>query len=141
MKIPEDAFDFYVSLGPGRSYQAVAKNYGVAKRSVVRHAKARRWTERLSDVQAKARKVAEQKLIDSLEEMQGRHLKLLRAMSMRTATALRDYPLRTGIEAFRAAELVIKLERLVHGEPSEKASLSVEEISRQEIRELVEDED
>ena len=33
-KIPPDAFDFYFSLGPPRSYQAVADKYGVTKRAV-----------------------------------------------------------------------------------------------------------
>ncbi len=34
-KIPQDSFDFYVALGPGRSYQAVAEHYHVSKRAVV----------------------------------------------------------------------------------------------------------
>ena len=32
-KIPQDALAFYVSLGAERSYQKVAKEYGVTKRA------------------------------------------------------------------------------------------------------------
>ena len=33
-KLPHDAFSYYVSLGPGRSYTQVATKYGVSKRAV-----------------------------------------------------------------------------------------------------------
>jgi hypothetical protein len=33
-KIPPDAYAFYLGLGPGRSYQAVAERYVVTKRAV-----------------------------------------------------------------------------------------------------------
>jgi hypothetical protein len=41
------------------------------------------------------------------------------------------------MDAIKAAELVIKLERLIVGEPSERTALSVEEVTRQEMRELL----
>ena len=34
-RIPDDAFEYYVSLGPDRSYQSVADHYEVTKRGVV----------------------------------------------------------------------------------------------------------
>ena len=34
-KIPPDAYAFYLGLGPGRSYNAVAERYSVSKRAVV----------------------------------------------------------------------------------------------------------
>ena len=42
-KIPQDAFTFYVSLGPGRSYQKVAEKYGVTKRAVVNVGTREKW--------------------------------------------------------------------------------------------------
>jgi len=42
-KIPADAFDYYASLGPDRSYRAVAERYGVSKRAVTKHAAAEGW--------------------------------------------------------------------------------------------------
>jgi hypothetical protein len=35
-KIPQDAFEFYFSLGPERSYEQVAGRYGVTKRAVTK---------------------------------------------------------------------------------------------------------
>ena len=46
-RIPPEAFSHYVSLGPGRSYQAVAEHFGVSKRAIVARAKAEDWQERL----------------------------------------------------------------------------------------------
>ena len=38
-KLPDDAFEYYFGLGMERSYQAVATNYGVAKKTVSARAK------------------------------------------------------------------------------------------------------
>ena len=47
-RIPDDAFSFYASLGPTRSYQAVADRYWVSKRAVVKHAAKEKWAEQSS---------------------------------------------------------------------------------------------
>ncbi len=47
-KIPPDAFDFYFSPGPPRSYQAVADKYGVTKRAVTNLAGREDWQRRLA---------------------------------------------------------------------------------------------
>ena len=39
-KIPPDAFAYYFSLGPNRSYLAVAKHFGVSKQAVTKLAAA-----------------------------------------------------------------------------------------------------
>ena len=49
-KLPPEAFDFYVGLGRGRSYVAVAKEYDVSKRAVAKKAKAEEWQARLAKV-------------------------------------------------------------------------------------------
>ena len=53
--IPTDAFDFYFSLGPGLSYQAVADRYDCSKRAVTSKAKREDWQQRLLSIEAKAR--------------------------------------------------------------------------------------
>ncbi len=136
-KIPADAFELYVGLGPHRSYQAVADHYGVTKRAITKVAVREGWTERLEKVQREARKESDRKLAEAMGEMHERHLKILKAMSARALTALREYPLSSGMEAMRGAERVIKLERLIMGEPSERTEVTVEEITKQEIRELL----
>ena len=53
-KIPLDAFAFYVSLGPGRSYQKVAEQYGVTKRAVVNVATRDRWQAQVEELERTA---------------------------------------------------------------------------------------
>jgi hypothetical protein len=63
-------------------------------------------------------------------------------MQSRALSALQKYPLNSGMEAMRAAEMAIKLERLVAGESTDNNALTIEEICRNEYAELlVDDED
>lgn len=137
-RIPPDAFEYYVGLGPERSYQAVADHYGVTKRAVVKHASKRQWSARLAKIEAEARERSDKRLASTIEEMRSRHLKTLRAMNQRALQALQQYPLNSGMEAMRAAEMAIKLERLIAGEPSERTAVSVEEVTRREINSFLE---
>ena len=50
-KIPSDAFEQYVALGPGRSYEALRKVFGVNKRSIVKLATKEKWQERLAGIE------------------------------------------------------------------------------------------
>ncbi len=77
-KIPPDAFDFYFSLGPSRSYRAVAERYGVTKRAVTNLAKREEWQRRLIEIEAKAREESDRKKGQALEAAQERHMKALR---------------------------------------------------------------
>jgi hypothetical protein len=136
-RIPPDAFEFYASLGQERSYRAVAKEYGVSKRAVTKKAAVEGWTDRLEAIEAKVREKSDEKLAETMEEMRSRHLKTLRAMSSRALSGLKEFPLSSGMEAIKAAELTIKLERLITGEPSERRHLSIEEVTRRELETLL----
>ena len=136
-KLGSDAFGFYIGLGDGRCYSAVADHFGVSKRAVVKAAAREGWQERLEAIERDAREVADQKMAETLEEIRSRHLKLLRAMSARVAKALSEFPLTSGWEAMKGAEMLIKLERLLFGEPSERSALSVEQVTRREMESLL----
>lgn len=136
-KIPPDAFDFYVSQGEQRSYQATANRFGVSKCAVAKRAKREDWAGRLASIEASARSISDRKLTESIADMQERHFRMAKAMGARALTALRDYPIEDGMDAIRAADMVIKLERLLAGEASKRTELSIEEISRHEIRTLL----
>jgi hypothetical protein len=136
-RIPRDAFEVYVSLGPTRSYQALAERFGVDKRSIVRHAAKERWAERFEKIQAEAQAAIDKKLAEGLQEMQERHTKLLRGMATRVAQAIKEYPLTSCMDAIRAGEILIKMERIIAGQASERTELSVEEVTREEIHELL----
>lgn len=139
-KLTADSFALYVALGPERSYDAVAKHQGVTKRTVVRVAEREQWQARLEAIERKAREATDAKLSDELHEMSLRHRKLLLAMASRAATAIQTYPLKSGMEGIKAAELVVKLERLIAGEPTEARTISVEQVTRDEIGRFLIDE-
>jgi len=136
-RIPSDAFEFYVSLGPERSYKAVAEKYDVTKRAITKCANREDWPKRLEKIEHDARENSDKKLTETLEEVRNRHLQTVRAMTKRALQGLQQFQLTTGIEAMRAAEMAIKLERLILGEPSERTEMSVEEITRRELKDFL----
>lgn len=140
-KIPIDAFEYYVGLGTERSYDAVAQQYGVNKRSVTRAASRERWTERLELIQREAQARVDEKLVGDLEEMKLRHRKLLRAMASRAAQAIANHPLADGMQGIRAAEMTVKLERILVGEPSDRTEQVIVDTTIREMRELLEPSD
>ena len=131
-KIPSDAFEYYVSLGPGRSYRSVAEHYEVTKRAITKHAAREGWSERLDNIEQEAREESDMRLVEVLRETHDRHLKTVRFMQARALTALKQFPLTNGMEAMRATELAIKLERLIVGEPSERTE-TVELVTKREM--------
>lgn len=127
-KIPPDAFDFYVSQGERRSYQATAEHFGVSKCAVAKRAKREDWAGRLASIEASARAISDRKLSESIADMQDRHLRMAKAMGARALAGLRDYPIEDGMDAVRAAELVIKLERLLARSLTDRELQSVGEL-------------
>jgi hypothetical protein len=131
-RIPTDAFEVYVRLGPERSYQAVADKLGVAKRSITRLATRGRWQERLVQIERDAHERTREKLTETMEAITTRHLKMTRAVQAKALAALQALPLDSGMDAVRALDLAIKQERLILGEPNERTAVSIEDtIKRQ----------
>ena len=54
-KVPQDAFDYYLSLGRERSYRAVAEWCGVAKQTITKVAGREQWQNKIAEIEAKAR--------------------------------------------------------------------------------------
>ena len=131
-RLPEDAFSYYVSLGPERSYQDVAKKYGVSKRTVTRIAKNDGWQGRLESIERNARQNVDQKLAETIEQMNERHLKSVRVVQAKAIEALRALPIDDAAAAVRALDLGIRQERLIRGEPSERSAVQIEDVIRSE---------
>ena len=110
-KIPSDAFDCYVSMGEGRSYEKVASKYGVSKRASTDCAKREEWGERLENIEKESRQMSDKKLAEAMQEMRERHLRTIKAMNVRALEAMRQYPLATGMEAMKAAEMAIQVQK------------------------------
>lgn len=140
-RLPDEAFAAYVNLGPNRSYQAIADQFGVHKRTVVRTAERDGWATRLAAIEQKARDAVDAQLVGELQERKLRQRKLVVAVASRAAKAIFDYPLTDGMQGIRAAELAIKLERLLDGEATENTSVDIEQVIRRECQDLLTVED
>lgn len=136
-KVPSNAFEHYFSLGPARSYQAVAERYSVTKQAITKVAARERWAERLAGLENEARQRSTDKAVESLDEMNDRHLKILRAVQAKAIEGLRSMPVSTARDILRALELVMRQERVIRGQPGERGELSLEEITRREIQTLL----
>ena len=131
-RIPPDAFDYYFALGANRSYQAVADKYGVSKTAIVNRAVSEGWQERVERLEAKARERADEKAVESVEQMNTRHLKAAKIVQAKALETLRSVSLTSAMDAVRALDLGIKQERLARGEPSERNALTIEDTIRRE---------
>ena len=69
---------------------------------------------------------------DTAEEMYNRHLKLIRLMQGKAVETLRNQSLTKASEAVKTLEITMKQERLLHGEPSERTAVSIEDTIKRE---------
>lgn len=136
-KIPKDAFNFYVSLGPQRSYQATADHYGVSKCAVTKCAARENWAERLEKIEADARAISDKQLTETLAEMHDRHAKALKAIYVRSVEALRSMPFDNLMDGVKGMEMVIRAERLMAGEATKRTEKSVVEIMKAEMHSML----
>ena len=122
MKLPSDAFEYYVGLGTDRSYRLVAEHFGVSKRAVTHRATAENWQERLHAIHEVARVRAEEAITESLTEMYARHLKLLRIVQGKALETLKSLPMTSAWDACKALDLSIRHESRIRGLDGSKAS-------------------
>jgi hypothetical protein len=136
-RLPLQAFDYSVELGPTRSYDAVAKRFGVSKPTVVKHAAKEGWQERLRDAQQRAREEANRKAVDTLQAVKDRQLQEARILEHRALEALRTLPPEKAAKAAMMLQIAWRHELLLLGEPSERTEVTVEEITQREIQSLL----
>jgi hypothetical protein len=115
-KLPIDAFQHYLALGPARSYQAVADHFQVSKQAVTGLAKRERWQQRARELEQKTLERAEKKVGETLEQMTERHIKMLHTIAVRALDTLKKMPLETAAQAVRALDTVITQERAIRSE-------------------------
>jgi hypothetical protein len=60
-KLPPEAYSYYLGLGPGRSYEAVARHYKSSKRAVTNLAAREGWQSKVAAADAQARARAAEK--------------------------------------------------------------------------------
>ena len=137
-KLPVDAFEHYFALGHERSYRAVADHYRVSKTAVANLAEREKWQEQVIARERLAREALEQKSVETLEQMNERHIKLCKLIQKKALDALRTMPISAAMEAVRAMDLSIKQERLVRGEPTDRNAVDVEQVIKREYERWLE---
>src|SRR5678815_2726206 len=115
-KLDDDAaFNFYVSLGPGRRHSQVAAEFGVSRRAITKAARRGAWTARLEKIESAARAISDEQLAESMAQIRERHLKMIRAIAHRGVQGLQKYELEDAVSSIKAIETAIRLERAVLG--------------------------
>jgi len=123
VKIPDDAFETYVAMGPGRSYQALAEKLGVDKRSIVRHAAKEKWAERISKIQETVRAATDKKIATDMQAVRERQLQQARFLQGQALKAMKDLSPRDAVKMAAALNIGWKHELLILGDPTERKEL------------------
>ncbi len=133
-KITEEAFAYYVGLGPGRSYEAVAEHFGVSRRGIVKAAGREGWAERIAEIDRRARRRVDEQAVETLEQMGTRHLKMAQVIQGKALEALKNMPINSAMNAVRALSMAIEIERGARGEAGQGDGALIAETTRHEIR-------
>jgi len=136
-RLPIEAFDHYVELGPERSYEAVAEKFGVSRATVLRHAEKHRWQERLREAEKDARAEAHKRAVETLQAVKDRQLQEARILERRALEALKTLPPEKAAKAAAMLQIAWRHELLLLGEPSERTELTIEEVTQREMRTLL----
>jgi hypothetical protein len=131
-KIPPEAYSYDLGLGSARSYEAVANHYHVSKRAVTNLARKEAWQEKVTAADEKARARAVERAQESIEEMNERHLKTAQLIQRKALETLRESSIGGAMDAVKALVMGVRDERLIRGEPTDRAELDVAEIVKRE---------
>ena len=136
-RIPDDAFETYVAMGPGRSYQALADKLHVDKRTVVRLATKENWTQRLAKIQEEVRAATDKKLVSDLQAVREQQLREVRFLRSEALKAMKGLTPEKAIKIASALSIAWRHELLLLGEPTDRQASTVEEITKREIQTLI----
>lgn len=136
-KIPPEAFAFYWNLGPGRSYQAAAKQFGVSKKAILLCAEREGWQERLAEEDKKAREAAEKQAAHDQKARREQHLKVARFVQGKAIERIKVGDFETVMDAVKAYALMVETEREILGEPGDSTEEMLERYRREFQRWMV----
>ncbi len=122
-RLPSDAFERFLALGPARSYSQLARSLGVSKRSVVARASREGWQARIAAIEDKARRDHDAKASEDVAAIDEKHVRMARAIQARALESLRNSPLGNGATAVRALDIAIRIEREILGRASADAKV------------------
>lgn len=121
----EAAFTAWV--GGGLTYSDIAREYGVAKRTVERVAAREGWQERRAEIERKARAKAEKMLVRDLAERRADTLRIIDAARVAFAGDLKDRRVRLTGSDFVG---LMKLEQLLEGAATERTDIDPQQVQQ-----------
>lgn len=134
------AFEAYHALGPGRSHQAVAKQFGVSIGSVKNWSRSFRWQERIAEREADvARTVASRNLNEEVSRRE-RNDRIVQMALIRLAKAIADGHVKMTLSDL---DRLIRLESYLHNGVDSRQEIIIGDLkdkSDQELREMVREE-
>lgn len=136
-KIPLEAFDYYFAMGRERSYQRVADHFGVSKRAVTKRAGKENWQSRVLELERKVRDRGEQRAVETLDAINARHLRTLKVITGKALSTLQSKDLSRAMEAVRAIEMAIRLERAICDGPDAAQADRTEDLLRERFERWV----
>ncbi len=111
----EGLFAAWVSAGNSRSLTLTASQAGVSPSDLISHAKKFGWQQKLVGILNRARAHNEDALVETIVDLNNRHLKLLRLMGKKAEQFLTAFPIDKPADAIKAAMLSIEGERTILG--------------------------
>lgn len=138
----DEPFLFWVGLGDGRTYRAVAQHYDVDPAQVTRRARRERWKQRLEqDIEPRVQERAAMKLteevIESLADIRARQAAAGKELQERGLEALRRFDIVEPQHAIRAVEAGAKLEREAREMASKRVDINVEHTLKERFERFV----
>ena len=131
-KLPPAAFEYYYSLGTGRSYMAVAKEFKVSKPTVVSMAKHEGWQSKLRERDTKTAAEVAKRGEETIEAMHERHLKTLKVIQGKALEALRVLPMTNASQAAHALLAAVLKERDMRMDAGNGGMVDIEAIIKRE---------
>lgn len=129
----QNAFQFYCSLGPKRTYQMVAAEFSVAHSTVKLWARSFRWKERLREWELEvARQVANRTLSQEVNSRE-RNLKIVHMALVHLAKAVADGQVKMSVGDL---DKLIRLESFLRNEPELKHQVVIEDLRSKTDEEL-----
>ena len=114
-RLPDSAFEVYVSMGDARSYRGVADHFDVSVRAVTKRASRDDWKRRLASLEVRARRAMDAQLLIAEVARRKRHFQELLSLQERSLKALQEFPIRSATEALDVLARAIYLERSILG--------------------------
>jgi len=114
-RVPPDAFQYYVKLGEGRSYRAVAARFGLSKSTIAQAACLGRWQERLAEFRDAELRAVDERMLAIWDEKIAQHVLDLHRRIESRVNAIVAMPTKTMIQVIHQMMAAIHEQRRLLG--------------------------